>query len=132
MSPLDPEAERDLRGRRRALGLDTDEILSVPGDRRDGEGKKWWTDVYGKAAGGILAAIGVVFVWWLWGLTVSAYAATIQLYSLDPRLTTVEGTVSRHEMQMKALSERQMSGADVTKLAREIATEMEKQRKGKR
>ena len=125
MSPLDPEAERDLQGRRRALGLDTDdEIFTVPGDRRDGNGKKWWSEVWGKVAAGLLLIAIPGLAAWFYFKATAAVAATVELYAMPAAVGGLRTDVDRHSTEIKELQARRMPDADIKKLARQIAQEM--------
>lgn len=86
-------------------------------------GKRWWTETWGKAIGSVMAGLLLAAIWWTWGVVIAFHAATVEVYSLPPM-------VSAHEKRLQAIEARPpMPQADVDKLAAAIAAAMAK--KGK-
>lgn len=94
----------------------------VPGDRRNGNGKKWWQEVWSKVTAGLLLLILSGALLGAWGKTLDAIAATSEVLALPP-------VVQRHEVEIRALAARPVpSPMDTKALAKEIAAELRKGR----
>lgn len=99
-------------------------ILTTPADRRNGNGKKWWTETWGKAVGSALGAILLVLLYGAWSKTLAFKDATEQVYALPPRVDALRADVDA----LKAKPD--MTAAQVKSLAQQIADELAK-KKGK-
>ena len=99
-------------------------IISVPADRRNGNGKKWWTETWGKAVGTVLGAALVAFLWAAWGRALALSDATTEVYALPPKVKDLRADVDA----LKAKPD--MTAAQVRSLAQQIADELAK-KKGK-
>lgn len=99
-------------------------ILGVPSDRRDGNGKKWWTETWGKAIGTVLGAALIACLWAVWGRAVALEVATEDVYALPPKVRDLRADVDA----LKAKPD--MTAAQVKSLAQQIADELAK-KKGK-
>ena len=102
--PRDHEAERRRaavaaeRERLQREGLlppdDEPPIISTPSDRRNGNGKKWWWETWGKAIGGVLATLLLLFLYWVGGWALVFGAATSRAYQAPARVDVLEVTVN--------------------------------------
>lgn len=100
------------------------QILGVPSDRRDGNGKRWWNEVWGKVMAGLLLALAIVLASGAWAKAKDGYAATVEVYGLPVRVTD-------HETRLKAIessSKAPMPAEQVSDLAKAIAAELSKQK----
>lgn len=98
-------------------------IIGVPSDRR-GNGKRWWTETWGKATGTALGAILLALLLGAWAKTMAFKEATEEVYSLPPKVNALRADVDA----LKAKPD--MTPAQVKSLAQQIAEELAK-KKGK-
>lgn len=90
-------------------------VITTPGDRRDGNGKRWWQEVWGKVTAGLLLIAIPAASAWVYFKAVAAYDATAEVYRMPP-------IVARHEAELKALRTKPpMTDEQVKELARKLA-----------
>lgn len=90
----------------------------------NGNGKKWWQEVWGKVVAGLILLTTSALVVWTWGKAQDAAAATMELYALP-------AVVQSHEQRIKQIEARpEMTQKQVETLAEQIAAAMAK-KKGK-
>lgn len=88
----------------------------------NGNGKKWWQEVWGKVVAGLILLITSALVVWTWGKASDAAAATMELYALPP-------IVAAHEKQLRELRGRpEMTPVQVNALAEQLAIAMAKRK----
>ena len=92
----------------------------------EGNGRKWWQEVWGKVVAGLFLIAIPGLVVWLYVKATAAVAATVEVYSLPAVATGLRTDVDRHSAEIKALQERRMPDEQVKKLAAEIAKELKR------
>lgn len=94
--------------------------ISTPGDRRDGNGKRWWSEVWSKVVAGLLLLILAGFVTGAWAKTKDAYSATTEVYALPPQVKALRLDVDKLQAQPR------LPEGGVHELAKAIADELAK------
>lgn len=95
-------------------------VITTPSDRRNG--KRWWTETWGKAIGSVMAGLLLAVIWWSWGVAVAFHAATVEVYSLPPRVSALESKVYTPASPMPQ--------TEIDRLAQAIAAALAKKSKG--